>query len=202
MQPEGTLHEVWARKYSMSLEQRLQYSPSDCFLTYPFPNGLSQIEDPRLAEIGERYHMHRKTLMQSLWLGLTKLYNLFHSPELSPQMVGKVSKKDAETSALGWDALLVLRRLHVTLDIEVRDAYRWQDLDLQHGFHEVETLPENDRVRYTISAAARREVLQRLLAENQARTGDDRKDSATRPNHEHAKRVEAADGFGLFGREA
>ena len=33
-------------------------------------------------------------------------------------------------------------------------------------FHEVETLPDNDRVRYTISPAARREVVKRLLAVN------------------------------------
>ncbi len=55
------------------------------------------------------------------------------------------------------------------LDIAVRDAYGWQNLDLEHDFHEVETLPEHDRVRYTISLATRREVLKRLLAENHAR---------------------------------
>ena len=159
----------------MSLEQRLQYSPSNCFLTYPFPKTLWQVEDPQLAEIGERYHMERKVLMQSLGLGLTKLYNLFHSPRLSPQMVAEVSKKDAESAALAWDGLLVLRRSHVELDTEVRNAYGWLDLDLQHDFHEVETLPENDRVRYTMSASARREVLQRLLAANQARTDGDTK---------------------------
>ena len=67
------------------------------------------------------------------------------------------------------------------LDLAVRDAYGWQDLDLEHDFHEVETLPENDRVRYTISPAARREVLKRLLAENHARAGADAKNSAPRP---------------------
>ena len=49
-------------------------------------------------------------------------------------------------------------------------GYGWQDLDLEHDFHEVETLPENDRIRYTMSPAARRELLKRLLAENHART--------------------------------
>ena len=39
------------------------------------------------------------------------------------------------------------------VDLAVRDAYDWQDFDLEHDFHEVETLPENDRVRYTISPA-------------------------------------------------
>lgn len=44
--------------------------------------------------------------------------------------------------------------------------YSWQDLELGHDFHEVETLPENDRIRYTISPAARKELLKRLLALN------------------------------------
>lgn len=167
---QSTLHEVWARKYSGSLETRLRYSPSNCFDTFTFPSGLWQRAGRGLAEIGERYHAHRKQLVQSLWLGLTKTYNLFHARDLSPEMVGRVSKKDADTVAAGFEALLELRRLHVALDIEVRNAYGWQDLDLEHGFHEVETLPENDRVRYTLSPAARREVIKRLLAENHART--------------------------------
>ena len=172
---QSTLHEVWARKYSGSLETRLRYSPSDCFDTFAFPAGLWQTADIGLVKLGERYHAHRKALMQSLWLGLTKVYNLFHSRNLSHEMVTRVSKRDAETAAAGYEALLELRRLHVALDIAVRDAYGWQDLDLQHNFHEVETLPENDRVRYAISPAARREVLKRLLAENYARAKSETK---------------------------
>ena len=33
------------------------------------------------------------------------------------------------------------------LDIAIRDLYGWQNLDLGHDFHEVETLAENDRIR-------------------------------------------------------
>jgi hypothetical protein len=63
--------------------------------------------------------------------------------------------------------------LHVALDIAVRDAYGWTDLNLGHDFVEVETLPENDRVRYTISPAARKEVLKRLLALNHQRAKEE-----------------------------
>jgi hypothetical protein len=56
---QSTVHEVWARKYSMSLKQDLQYSPSDCFETFPFPEGLWQTANPDLAELGEHYHEHR-----------------------------------------------------------------------------------------------------------------------------------------------
>ncbi|MDF0643144.1 MAG: hypothetical protein P0111_03880 [Nitrospira sp.] len=166
---QSTLHEVWARKYSGALETRLRYSPSDCFETFPFPEGLWRTANPELADIGERYHEHRRVLMRQLWLGLTDIYNLFHTRDLTPEVVGKVSKKSAEEAEAGYRGLLKLRQLHQKLDDAVRDAYGWQDLKLDHDFYEVETLPENDRVRYTISPTARKEVLRRLLALNHAR---------------------------------
>ena len=195
---QSTLHEVWARKYSGSLETRLRYSPSDCFDTFAFPVGLWQTADAGLAELGERYNAHRKALMQTLWLGLTKIYNLFHARDLSPTTVTQVSKKDADTAADGFEALLELRRLHVQLDLAVRDAYGWQDLDLEHGFYEIETLTENDRVRYTISPAARREVLTRLLTENHARVEAEAKYPAPMPKRGSRRGKAAADGADLL----
>jgi len=46
-------------------------------------------------------------------------------------------------------------------------------IDLGHGFHEVDYLPENDRVRFTISPAARKEVLKRLLLLNHERHAEE-----------------------------
>jgi methylase of polypeptide subunit release factors len=179
---QSTIHEVWARKYSGALETRLRYSPSDCFETFAFPEGLWQTANPALAAIGERYHEHRKSLMLSLWLGLTDIYNLFHSRDLTPARVAKVSKKPAEEAARGYEGILELRRLHVELDLAIRDAYGWQNLPLDHDFHEVDTLPENDRVRSTISSAARKEVLRRLLALNHARAEAEKAEAkATKP---------------------
>jgi hypothetical protein len=125
--------------------------------------------------------------MLSLWLGLTDVYNLFHSRELDADLAkhfASRAKKDpaglsipeehrAGAVAFTLDAaragIVELRRLHVEIDTAVGDAYGWQDLPLEHDFYEVETLPENDRVRYTISPAARKEILKRLLAENHRR---------------------------------
>jgi hypothetical protein len=59
-----------------------------------------------------------------------------------------------------------LRELHKQMDLAVLKAYGWEDIDLAHDFYEVDYLPENDRIRYTISPAARREVLKRLLELN------------------------------------
>ncbi|MBI4474146.1 MAG: hypothetical protein HY646_15860, partial [Acidobacteria bacterium] len=153
---QSALHEVWGRKYSGALKQDLRYSPSNCFDNFPFPEGLWQTANPSLTEIGERYHEHRRRIMLDLWLGLTDTYNLFHARNLTPSIVAKVTKRVAEESESGYGGILELRRLHRELDNAVRDAYGWNDLNLEHDFHEVETLPENDRVRYTISPAARK----------------------------------------------
>lgn len=166
---QSTLHEVWARKYSGALKQDLRYSPSKCFDTFPFPEGLWRVANPDLAALGERYHEHRRALMLHLWLGLTDIYNLFHDRDLTPEIVAMKSKKPDESEA-GYQSILELRALHKQLDEAILAAYGWSnEVSLGHDFHEVETLPENDRVRYTISPAARKEILNRLLAENHAR---------------------------------
>ena len=159
---QSNVHEVWARKYSGSLETRLSYSPSNCFVNYAFPGDIWNVTNPILAKIGEKYHEHRRVLMLNLWLGLTDVYNLFHDPKLEVALKKHFdarAKKDPKGEnipeehrlaalAYTYEAALAdvqtLRQLHVDLDNAVRDAYGWQDLDLGHNFHEVDTLPEND----------------------------------------------------------
>jgi len=126
--------------------------------------------------------------MLSLWIGLTDIYNLFHARDLSPALVAKVSKKNADEAERGCNGILEMRRLHMALDTAVRDGYGWQDLALGHDFYEMETLPEKDRVRYTISPVARKEILKRLLALNHTRAAEEAlKVSAEKP----AKKVRA-----------
>lgn len=61
-------------------------------------------------------------------------------------------------------------------------AYGWAgQVALGHDFHEVETLPENDRVRYTISPAARKELLRRLLALNHQRAAEEKAQASSTP---------------------
>ncbi len=55
------------------------------------------------------------------------------------------------------------------MDLAITQAYGWTDLSLNHGFQEVSYLPENDRIRFTISEAARLEVLRRLSELNRQR---------------------------------
>ena len=50
--------------------------------------------------------------------------------------------------------ILYLRELQKQMDKTVLKAYCRQDINLAHDFYEVDYLPENDRVRYTISPEA------------------------------------------------
>jgi len=138
--------------------------------------------------------------MLSLWLGLTDIYNLFHAWDLTPEKVAKVSKKSAEEAVRGYEGLLELRRLHVELDLAIRDAYGWHSLPLDHDFYEVETLAENDRVRYTISPAARKEVLRRLLALNLAQAEAEKaKAKPTKPKRGKKAQAPGDEPIQMFG---
>lgn len=138
---QSTVHEVWARQQASTLETRLRYTPSDVFETFAMPTGDNDI---RLAELGLQYHAARQDYMHSNLIGLTNLYNRFHDPEKFDKSIQKI------------------RELHKEIDQSLVDAYGWSDIGLGHGFHEVTTLPENDRVRFTFSEAARCEILNRL----------------------------------------
>ena len=121
-----------------------------------------------MADIGESYYDLRQNLMEQMQLGLTKTYNLFHDPEVDAEAV--VSAASADLSSDAADAiaeqLADLRRLHAKMDRQVLSAYGWDDVNLEHDFHAVDYLPEDDRVRYTISKRARKVVLRRLLELN------------------------------------
>jgi hypothetical protein len=143
----SSLHVHWAFVYGGRLETRLRYAPTDCFETYPF---LTMTQN-KLGQLGEQLSKIRKKLMLEHKIGITKIYNQVHS--ISHQEVG----------------IDELRELHCAIDVDVARAYGWDDIELKHGFHEVPYLPENDRVRFTISETARVEVLQRLSELNRQR---------------------------------
>ena len=79
---QSNIHNEWARKYSGALKQDLRYSPSNCFVNFPFPQNLSPETEDTLEHLGETYHEFRRKLMIETQLGLTKIYNQFHNPDL------------------------------------------------------------------------------------------------------------------------
>jgi MmeI, target recognition domain len=61
---QSRAQEVWARFFASSMKDDLRYKPSDCFETFPFPDGFET--SPALETAGEAYYDHRATLMLAL----------------------------------------------------------------------------------------------------------------------------------------
>jgi hypothetical protein len=162
---QSWLHWEWVRLYTSTLgATTLNYSPSACFETFPFPARTTGLEDA-----GKRYDAVRRELMRSRREGLTATYNRFHDR--------------AET----LEDISALRALHVEMDQAVAAAYGWTDLDLGHGFHETK-----QGVRYTISESARRTVLDRLLALNHQRYAEEVKAGLHDKGTKKGKRAKAS----------
>ncbi|MEH1867402.1 MAG: DNA methyltransferase [Nostoc sp.] len=156
---QSCIHEVFARFFSSSLEDRLRYNPSDCFETFPFPENWES--NPTLETIGKEYYEYRAALMVRNNQGLTDTYNRFHDPdEHHPD-------------------ILQLRSLHAQMDRAVLDAYGWIDISTDCTFlldYEDEEDDENTSKRqkkkpwrYRWPEEIHDEVLARLLELNQQR---------------------------------
>lgn len=142
----SAVHTEWVLERGSSLETRPVYTPSDCFETFPFCNVIGN----DVAELAEQIVVTRQKFMGENTFGLTTSYNLFHDPKQVNPFLAR------------------LRELHSQLDRAVANAYGWSDLNLDHGFHETK-----QGIRFTISGAARREVLDRLLALNHERHAEE-----------------------------
>jgi hypothetical protein len=160
---QSRVHEMWARFLSSTLKDDLNYTPSDCFETYPFPKDFES--NPNLEQVGKEYYEFRADLMMRNNEGLTKTYNRFHDPgETSPD-------------------IFRLRELHAAMDRAVLDAYGWTDLqptcEFLLDYEEEEDSDEAPRKRkkpwrYRWPDEFRDEVLARLLALNAERAEEER----------------------------
>ncbi len=159
-------HEIWARFFGSSLEDRLRYTPTDCFETFPFPPDWENY--PALEGAGEAYYDLRAKLMIENDEGMTKTYNRFHDPD----------ERDSQIAEL--------RELHAAMDRAVLDTYGWTDIPtdceflLDYEIDEENWGRKKKPWRYRWPDVVRDEVLARLLALNADRAVEERK-AATAP---------------------
>lgn len=134
-------HQIWAITYGSGMRNDPRYTPSDVFETFPRPDASVW-----LARIGRTLDEERREIMLRRDLGMTSLYNLVNDPTITDASDPDVAR---------------MRAIHVELDEAVMDAYGWSDISLNHGFHTYRQMQ-----RWTVSPAARVEILDRLLEEN------------------------------------
>ena len=153
-------HEIWARFFGSSMKDDLRYTPSDCFETFPFPDGWET--HPALEAAGETYYTFRAALMIENDEGMTKTYNRFHDPH----------ERDP--------GIAELRRLHSAMDRAVLHVYGWDDIPTDCEFlldYEIDEQTwgrKKKPYRYRWPDAVRDDVLARLLALNAERAVEER----------------------------
>jgi hypothetical protein len=170
---QSVFHIEWAWRYGTTMKTDLSYGPTNIYETFPFPHNSTINIEEELKIIGEGYHGFRQKNMSDMQLGLTKIYNLFHDQDCNLKNISRAKNirefKQANLQISLEEAIVrieQLRELHKQMDEAVLKAYDWTDINLAHDFYEVDYLPENDRIRYTISPEARKEILKRLLSLN------------------------------------
>jgi len=160
-------HEYWSIRYCSTMgESTIRYTPSASFESFPFPKELMEKTNHILESIGGIYHEHRSLIMRKYEFGLTKTYNIYHTTKLLEEDVHSIKISPLQPFDQLISDIETLRQLHKQMDEAVLKAYGWTDINLAHDFYEVDYLPENDRIRYTISPEARKEILKRLLELN------------------------------------
>jgi len=160
-------HEIWARFFGSSMKDDLRYTPSDCFETFPFPDGWEA--HAALEAAGKEYYEFRAALMVKNNEGLTKTYNRFHDPdERSPEIAR-------------------LRELHAAMDRAVLDAYGWSNIStdcdffLDYEIDEENWSPRRKKpYRYRWPDDVQAEVLARLLELNAQRAREEARAGLTR----------------------
>lgn len=151
---QSRVHEVWAVRFSSTLKDDLQYTPSECFETFPFPEDIDT--DALLEDIGRRYFEHRAAMMAATNKGMTETYNRFNDPNDTAEDIVK------------------LRKLHTEMDRAVLDAYGWTDIVAETIFEPEWTDEDGDGpIRYRWPEEARDRVLARLLELNEERAKEE-----------------------------
>jgi hypothetical protein len=154
---QSTCHELWARFFGTTLEDRLTYVKDDCFGSFPFPASFET--DTTLEAAGEAYHAFRAELMIARNEGLTKTYNRFHARGENGADIAR------------------LRTLHHEMDVAVLRAYGWDDLAdraVPEFIEQEADEGKTPKTRLDWPAEFKDEVLARLLALNATRAAEER----------------------------
>jgi hypothetical protein len=102
----SSIHTEWARGRSSTLEDRIRYTPSSAFETFPWPS-VDTAEAKAIGDAGRALLARRSEICHEAEIGLTEVYNQHEE-----------------------GAWVDLGELHRQLDQAVLSVYGWSDIDV------------------------------------------------------------------------
>ena len=111
-----SIHGAWARSRSSTLEDRLRYTPTSVFASFPWPD---PIPDQRkwIGEVSRNFIKHRNKICTENDFGLTELYNMVDEGGYADLQKLHKQLNEAVAEAYGWpktvagDSDEIVRRL-------------------------------------------------------------------------------------------
>jgi hypothetical protein len=176
------IHGLWAWENKTSLGgdlYSLVYAHGNVFETFPFPDGFLDDGNAALEEAGREFFDIRQAYMEDNNKGLTKFYNEFHDPNEQRPGLANVRLQQSELNRI------------------VFGLYDWCDLNPECDFHEVDYLPVERNIRFTVDGRVQSEVRRRLSALNKERhlAGDSTAAEVSRSNNIDATEPDENDLF-------
>ena len=173
---QSRVHELWARLFGSTMEDRLRYTGTTCYENFPFCPFTNSLEDA-----GQKFDHGRSEVMACLGLGLTPLGNRINSPE----------DRTLE--------ILRLRELHAAMDKAVLDAYGWADIvpayEYSGDYENEDGTPGSVRLNFT--EEVRDDILKRLLALHAERLKAEQAKAQTEsPKKNKSKKAQSSDDAG------
>jgi len=141
---QSSIHEVWLRRNTSTLRTDIRYSPSDCFINFPFPKKTCINVKLKFENIAKQYCLIRENIIKKRIIGLTSLYNLINDQTCKEQDIKE------------------MREAIKKLDNVALQSYGWEDLILKHNFYQ----NERGQIRFTIERESLREIIKRLILLN------------------------------------
>ena len=109
---QSRVHVLWAWLLSSTMKTDLNYSASDCFATFPFPQPDPRTVVDPVEATGKALYDTRAAFMIDSDQGLTKTYNALKDPDNQDPRI------------------IELRQLHESMDRAVLAAYKWSDIEV------------------------------------------------------------------------
>ncbi|MEY3870244.1 MAG: hypothetical protein RLZZ338_4138, partial [Cyanobacteriota bacterium] len=102
----ANIHRIWVKAQSSTLEDRIRYTNTTCFETFPFPQTPTKKVVEKIRETMIKLHEYRSKEMERKGWGITQLYNQYFNEPASK-----------------------LYKFHQQLDQLVMSAYHFQEND-------------------------------------------------------------------------
>jgi hypothetical protein len=96
------VHTEWAQIRSSTLEDRIRYTPTSAFETFPWPDPIMDTQREQIAELARKIVARRQEICLERQIGLTKLYNEVDDGAFADLAALHRKLDQAVCAAYGW----------------------------------------------------------------------------------------------------